>query len=588
MYKLGRTIKSTVLRRKRLYSASVGALLVAFTGGAVLLATQTDRPKPQGKTMEVVHSTPTAALSDLLASGWNYMPGTATMATGVQVGTRDFKIVNQDGSGGQVNPPLNLYGTRLSVSGNFMITARLSNLGAAKAGLQLYANVPTIADEFRIEPASVRFTLTGSTLTVERWRANGSQPSQSQTFTVSPQADTNELRIERRDGQLVIALNSTMVGQISEQGTFRAGNVWFGLTSENGSWTLAGLKADPLAGGKVTVVNSAVGLTAKAKAADGLQTLAAARRPDFIVGAAAALGPAVADDAYASTLFGGNFGGITTENALKWQFVHPAPGVYDYHEADALVALAQKNGLKVHAHTLVFGEANPAWVRALPASQLESVMLDHIKNVVGHYKGKVLSWDVVNEPFDDDEWDQLRPNIWYKAMGKSYIAKAFTAAHAADPNAQLFINEYGLEEDGDRWDAMLALVKELQAQGVPITGVGFQSHVYAPEDKINAAVLKKHFDQLAALGLKARVSEMDVYSEDGQAVQADQYAQVFAACFASPNCVSFTSWGVSDRYDWFKDDDGSIQQGEDFLWDANMQPTPAVQAIRQKLTTPSL
>ncbi len=582
MYKLGRTIQSAALKRRRLFMASTGIIIMAFIGGAVLLATQSPTTTKKGKTMEVVHSTPTATLGDLIASGWNYMPGVTPVTGGLRVDSRDFKIVNQDGSGGQANPPVNLYGTRLQVNGNFIVTARTGPLGAAKASLQLYGGVPTVADEFRIEPASIRLSLSGSAITVERWRASALRPSQTATFAFAPKADANEVRIERRDGSIVVAVNEAIVGTIPEQGTFRNGAVWFGLNSEGGSWQLTGLKADALAGGKVTVLNTTAPLVTT-KAADGLQTIAASKRPDFIIGAAAALAPAVGDDSYAKTLLGGNFGGITTENALKWQFVHPSQKIYDYREADALVAIAQRNGLKVHGHTLVFGEANPAWVRALPASQLEAVMLDHIKNVAGHFKGKMASWDVINEPFDDDEWDQLRPHLWYQAMGEGYIAKAFTAAHAADPNAQLFMNDYGLEEDGDRWNAMLALVTKLKAQGVPINGVGFQAHVYAPEDKINAAVLKKHIQQLAAIGVSSRISEMDVYSEDGQAVQAEQYSQVLAACYSEPTCVSFTSWGVSDRYDWFKDDDGSIQQGEDFLWDSNMAPTPAVQSIRDIL-----
>jgi endo-1,4-beta-xylanase len=210
-------------------------------------------------------------------------------------------------------------------------------------------------------------------------------------------------------------------------------------------------------------------------------------------------------------------------------------------------------------------------------------MIEHIKMVAGHYKGKVTSWDVVNEPFDDESWDGLRPNIWYTAIGEGYIAKAFIAAHEADPNALLFINDYGLEDDSERWDAMLALVSKLKKQGVPLDGVGFQAHVYERSDKIDPVVLQRHIRQLAAAGLKARISEMDVYSEDGAAVQSSQYSQVLKVCLAEPNCIAFTSWGVSDKYDWFKDDDGSLQQGEDFLWNRAMQPTPAVAAMQQIL-----
>jgi endo-1,4-beta-xylanase len=296
-----------------------------------------------------------------------------------------------------------------------------------------------------------------------------------------------------------------------------------------------------------------------------------------------AIGPAVSDPSYAQVAFGGQFGALTPENAMKWQFTEPVRGLYTFQEGDALVALAQRNNMKVQGHTLVYGEANPAWLRQLPADQVERAMVDHIRIVVGHYKGKIATWDVVNEPFDDDEWDALRPTLFYKAMGESYISKAFNAAHDADPDALLFMNEYGLEEDGDRWDNFLALVTKLKQQGVPIDGVGFQAHVYAASDTINPDVLRKHIQQLASIGVKARVSEMDVYSDDGTAVQVQQYRDILNACLAEPNCVSWTTWGVTDKYDYFRDDDGSIQTGEDFLWNNKLQPNEPVKALQDLL-----
>jgi endo-1,4-beta-xylanase len=168
-------------------------------------------------------------------------------------------------------------------------------------------------------------------------------------------------------------------------------------------------------------------------------------------------------------------------------------------------------------------------------------------------------------------------------MGESYIPAAFNAAHQADPHAQLYMNEYGLEQDGERWDAFVALVVRLKQQGVPIDGVGLQAHVYSSEDRLSASVLQAHIKILAGLGLKTRISEMDVYDDDGQSVQAEQYAAVFQACLSEPTCVSFTTWGITDRYDHFTDDDGSIQQGHDLLWNDNFSPTPALRALQQLL-----
>jgi len=533
-------------------------------------------PAPAASVKAAARLTPPSYLS----SGWTYLPGTTVQNDTLLVSERTFAIVNQDGSGGQANPPVNLYGKHLKVSGGFVVNAQLQNPALTKATLRLYGDVPTIMDEFRIEPKSVRVTLNGATLTVERWDGNTIQPAYSRTFPVKP-ATQNQLRITRQNGQIAVNVGGIAVGTIPEQGVFAAGNVWFGAESQGGSWTLSNLTVGPLAGGTVQTIDTSA-LPTATKKVGGLQDLASKRRPGFLIGAAAALAPLAADDSYRQTLVD-NFNLVTTENALKWQFVHPAPNTYDFHEGDALVDFAARNGIKVHGHTLVFGEANPQWVQKLPASEREAVMLDHIKTVVGHYKGKIASWDVVNEPFDDETWDQLRPHLWEQAMGDQYIPKAFQAAHQADPTALLFMNDYGLEEDGDRWDAMLGLVTKLKKQGVPIDGVGFESHVYTAADKINGSVLRKHFQQLAAVGLKARLSEMDVYSEDGQAVQASQYSQVLAACLNETNCISFGSWGVSDRYDWFKDDDGSVQQGQDLLWDNNMQPTPAVGAMLQVL-----
>jgi endo-1,4-beta-xylanase len=356
------------------------------------------------------------------------------------------------------------------------------------------------------------------------------------------------------------------------------------------SWVLGDLSAAATQG---TSASNTQNVAAYAKTPQGLQTLATSKRPGFLVGAAMALGPAVADSQYAALAFGGNFGQLTTENALKWQFSEPQPGVFDFSEADALVALAAKNRLAVHGHTLVFGEANPKWVQDLPVStaadkqHVKQVMIDHITQTVSHFKGKISSWDVVNEPLADLDApaaaDGLRQHIWYKAMGASYIATAFTAAHQADPNAKLYLNDFGLEENGDRWNTLLALVTQLKSQGVPINGVGFEAHIYAAGDEIDPAVLRSHIQALAGLGLTVRISEMDVYSDNGTAAQATQYANVFNACFSEPNCVSWSTWGITDRYDMFQDDNNRLQYGQDLLWDAQLHPTPAYNKIQQSL-----
>ncbi|MNT50159.1 Endo-1,4-beta-xylanase Z precursor [compost metagenome] len=118
---------------------------------------------------------------------------------------------------------------------------------------------------------------------------------------------------------------------------------------------------------------------------------------------------------------------------------------------------------------------------------------------------------------------------------------------------------------------------------MPIDGVGFQAHVYDSDDMINSATLRSHIRELAELGLLSRISEMDVYSDDGAAVQAKQYADVFSACFIEPNCVSWSTWGVTNQYNLWQDENSRLQGGHDFLWDERYRPTAAVTAIRDAL-----
>ena len=208
-------------------------------------------------------------------------------------------------------------------------------------------------------------------------------------------------------------------------------------------------------------------------------------------------------------------------------------------------------------------------------------MIGHIRNVAGHYKNDIASWDVVNEPLTDE--GKIRDHLWYKAMGESYIDEAFRAAHDVDPKAKLFINMYGIEAPGPLQDSMISLAKRLLARGVPIDGIGIQGHVYERRDTATKSEIEQAIKRFAALGLEVRISENDVYSDDGQKVQAEQYTNYLDACLKQLACRSYTTWGVSDRYNQWKDDDGSIRQGQDFLWDKNMKPTPAVTAIKSIL-----
>jgi endo-1,4-beta-xylanase len=541
-----------------------------------------------------IFSAPTAASqqTNLLQSGWDHLSGVTPQVDGLHITYTDHAIVQQDGTAGMTSPAVNLYGTHLYTNGDYTLTARISDLKGSSI-LRLYSAAPLTQDEFYTNHKSLELIINDASVTLNTWDSNQSKnpyvqkPRSSVTRKIN-QSSVHTLSLTRANDQLTIQIDNTQIAQQKYRTTFNS-EVWFGLTAKNNgdSWTLQSLDLNTSTPNRVYPVNTQTMTPPPRLPATGaLQTLATQKRADFQIGAAVALAPSVSDNNYRKLVYEGHFGSITTENVLKWQFIHPQPGVYDFTDADNLIDLARHYGLTVHGHTLIFGEANPAWVQDLATvsaaerDNVKQIMIDHIAQTVQHFKGRIGSWDVVNEPLNDDEdVINLRHHKWFDAMGESYIATAFETAHQVDPQAKLFINDFGLEADGDRWNTMLALVTKLTAAGVPIDGVGFQAHVYEEADKIDTAILRQHIRQLAALGLISRISEMDVYSDDGPEVQAQQYRDVFAVCFDEPSCVSWTTWGVSDRYNLYLDDNGRIVNGQDYLWDANAQPTPAFQHI---------
>jgi endo-1,4-beta-xylanase len=520
---------------------------------------------------------------NLLNGQWKYMPGASFELGKLKIQDSKFSIVSRNGTNDQSNPPLNLFGTRLSKVNDFAIEATMESI-EGEASLWLYGRIPLIQDEFRIDGPNLRITVNANTLKVAT-----PTTTQSYIFVVQP---IERLRVTQIDNTLSFYLNDEKLGDIKNENIFNLGEVWFGADSYSGSWLLSGLEVEPLNSDKLDVIDLSTLLVSRDDQS-GFQFLAEKKRPDFLIGAAMALGPMVSDSSYSKNALNGNFGLMTIENALKWQFVEPREGHYDYHEADALVTLAQRHSMAIHGHTLVFGEANPAWVRDLPVAtitdkkRIKEVMKTHITNVMGHYKGRISTWDIVNEPMADyssfSEDTPLRQHKWYQAMGENYIAEAFKTARLADPQAKLFINDYGLEEDGERWDAFVDLINQLKTLSVPIDGVGFQTHIYSSKDYVDKAVLRRHIRQIASLGLVVRISETDVHSDRGTIVQAQQYADIFYSCFIEPSCISWTTWGISDRYNIFMNDEGKLEYGKDLLWDFNMRPSPAIHKIKQVL-----
>lgn len=535
-------------------------------------------------------STPNTDVAvDLLRQDWQYMPGVTADQSGLQVAATARNIVAQDGSGGQPNPPLNLAGTHLVTSGDFTLSASFTDV-TADASWAVYDSPPVIADEFRIEPAGLRLTLRGDDLEIavfdgsRQREVTDPRPVHAEHVAVSDPAA--ELSVRRSGDTLEVASGGDTVSSLPLGGVFESGRLWLGLWSDDGFFRVSSLTATAPDSASLTTAGPAV---AQAEpSADGLQALASRIRPDFTIGAAVALGPLASDADYARNLLG-NFGAVTPENAMKPQSLSPRQSVYTFEEADAIIAIAESKGMAVHGHTIAFTESMPPWMQELPTgNELErrasaEALLDYVTTVVTHFKGRLDSLDVVNEPFDVAQGTSMQQNIWYRVFGPGYPAVVSQAVYDADPDVLQFINENGADVPGPRRDALLKLALDTNSLGGHIYGVGLQAHIYDLEtDAISTADLADTLTVFEDAGLFVRISENDVTDDWGADAQAKQYATVLADCLRSPACVSYTTWGVDDRYDWWVDDDGTLQQGHDFLFDDG-QPTPAYGAMRRAL-----
>lgn len=295
------------------------------------------------------------------------------------------------------------------------------------------------------------------------------------------------------------------------------------------------------------------------------------------LGAAVSAEAAREDERYLRA-FVSNFTSLTPENELKWAVVHPDAERYDFSDADVLVDLGRATGKRVRGHTLVWDRQLPKWVvsRDWKAADLRRAVKEHVTTVVSHYRGRVAQWDVVNEPLLPS--GRLKRSVFMRVLGPGYIASAFRAARAADPNAKLFLNENGSEHAGPKQDALVALVASLRRRGVPIDGVGLQDHAVAGK-AADAARLGATMRRFARLGLAVEITELDVALRPGgsTAVQARDYAETAAACAAEPRCTGLTVWGVTDRWSWI----GAEKRPLPF--DERARAKPALRAVVRAL-----
>jgi endo-1,4-beta-xylanase len=303
------------------------------------------------------------------------------------------------------------------------------------------------------------------------------------------------------------------------------------------------------------------------------------------------------------------FNTISPENLLKWEAVHPEPDRYDFGPADRFVELGRSRGMFVVGHVLLWHQQTPAWVfegeggKKVDRDTLLARLRSHIATVVGRYRGRIGGWDVVNEALEDD--GTLRQSPWLEAIGEEYVAKAFEFAHAADPAAELYYNDYNLWKPAKR-DAAVRLVERLKAKGLRVDGIGEQGH-WGVDDPPLAAI-DAALAAIRAAGIPALITELDVdvlprdpdmwgadlakkariraatnVYPDGLPAAAQQqlarrYADVFAL-FLKHGVGRVTFWGVSDANTWLHDFPIPGRVNYPLLWDRNGHEKPAFEAV---------
>ena len=262
---------------------------------------------------------------------------------------------------------------------------------------------------------------------------------------------------------------------------------------------------------------------------------------------------ALGNDAVYRAAVADQFDTVTPENVMKWKSSNRSAVSMTSPRPTSSSTSRGAHGQKVRGHTLVWHNQLPSWLTSgtwTPA-ELRNILRQHILTEAGHFRGRIWAWDVVNEAFNDD--GTLRDTLWLQELGPGYIADAFRWAHQADPKALLFYNDYNIEGVNAKSDAVYNLVRQLQAQGVPINGVGLQSHLgtqYGFPGDIPANMAR-----FARLGLDTAVTEADVRSilpMDSAKLQAQSagYSLLLESCLLQRRCISFTVWGFTDKYQW--------------------------------------
>ncbi|WFE54220.1 endo-1,4-beta-xylanase [Micromonospora sp. WMMD1155] len=243
-----------------------------------------------------------------------------------------------------------------------------------------------------------------------------------------------------------------------------------------------------------------------------------------------------------TTVLNREFNSVVAENEMKWASNEPQQGVFNHSSGDRLVSHAQANGMSVRGHTLLWHAQQPGWAQGMSGSALRNAMINHVTQVATHYRGKIHSWDVVNEAFADGGSGGRRDSNLQRT-GNDWIEAAFRAADAADPGAKLCYNDYNTDGINAKSTGIYNMVRDFKSRGVPIDCVGFQSHLGTSL----ASDYQANLQRFADLGVDVQITELDVMTGGNQ---ANIFGAVTRACMNVSRCTGITVWGVRDCDSW--------------------------------------
>jgi len=308
-----------------------------------------------------------------------------------------------------------------------------------------------------------------------------------------------------------------------------------------------------------------------------------------------------------------HFNQLTAGNIMKMNYLHREWGEYDYSNADQLVDYADDNDMTMHGHALVWHSCYqvPDWVKNFnddPSTFLRQ-LATHTETIAAHYAGRVESWDVVNEAFQDNGNHRVGAAscenngevslFYHHAGGDDYLETAFVAARAGDPDADLYYNDFNLSDDSNKLAAVLEMAKDFQARSVPINGIGFQMHIHMDWPSTDA--IRSSFQKVVDLGLKVKITELDIpyhnphgggdpkypgYTVEFAEAQKKRYCEVvktYMDTVPEEKRGGLTIWGLTDGSSWLNSTFFNGNQSWPLLFSDDLQPKPAMMGVADAL-----